>query len=52
MVYSTVQYSTVQCSTVQYSTVQYMLDRVLGARLDTGGRHLLEELTAWLRSLR
>ena len=39
-------------STVQYSTVQYMLDRVLGARLDPGGRPLLEELTAWLRSLR
>ena len=29
-----------------------MLDRVLGARLDPGGRPLLEELTAWLRSLR
>ena len=39
-------------STVQYSTVQYMLDRVLGARLDPGGRPLLEELTAWLRGLR
>ena len=46
------RYSTVQYSTVQYSTVQYMLDRVLGARLDPGGRPLLEELTAWLRSLR
>ena len=29
-----------------------MLDRVLGARLDPGGRPLLEELNAWLRGLR